>query len=216
MIEDKENIKINEILEICANYINNTQNEEYVNEYKDMINSLVIRSYIPIAQKEILLRKALIDVKTVDTESYHFTTALEIAKTFDILLGYIVNLDQDINALWKDYDFYDILQLADIPGKILDFAAEDYYKCEQMLSDCLHFDNIKELLQSVNLASADEIQQLTKAFENFTLNTNPDILKQYNDILATEDPLLHVVKNSVEEVALKTVNAINTKQQNED
>lgn len=192
---------IGEILAICANMLTEPENEEYTKAYDEMLKDLVIRAYMPIEQKELILRKALIDIRTIDDESYHFTTGLEIAKLFDILLAYVVNLDNNIESLWKDYEFYDILWVAGVPDYILQFAGADYARCEKMMDSTLSFDNIKQLLQEIKDTSPEEIAKLTQAFDRFALNTNPDVLKALGNMMANEDPLVNEIKNGVMDAA---------------
>lgn len=192
---------IGEILAICANMLTEPDNEEYTKAYDEMLKNLVIRAYMPIEQKELVLRKALIDIRTIDDESYHFTTGLEIAKLFDILLAYVVNIDNNIESLWKDYEFYDILWVAGIPDYILQFAGADYARCEKMMDSTLSFDNIKQLLQEIKDTSPEEIAKLTQAFDRFALNTNPDVLKALGNMMANEDPLVNEIKNGVMDAA---------------
>lgn len=192
---------IGEILAICANMLTEPENEEYTKAYDEMLKNLVIRAYMPIEQKELVLRKALIDIRTIDDESYHFTTGLEIAKLFDILLAYVVNLDNNIESLWKDYEFYDILWVAGVPDYILQFAGADYARCEKMMDSTLSFDNIKQLLQEIKDTSPEEIAKLTQAFDRFALNTNPDVLKALGNMMANEDPLVNEIKNGVMDAA---------------
>lgn len=192
---------IGEILAICANMLTEPENEEYTKAYDEMLKNLVIRAYMPIEQKELVLRKALIDIRTIDDESYHFTTGLEIAKLFDILFAYVVNLDNNIESLWKDYEFYDILWVAGVPDYILQFAGADYARCEKMMDSTLSFDNIKQLLQEIKDTSPEEIVKLTQAFDRFALNTNPDVLKALGNMMANEDPLVNEIKNGVMDAA---------------
>lgn len=205
---------IGEILAICANMLTEPENEEYTKAYDEMLKNLVIRAYMPIEQKELVLRKALIDIRTIDDESYHFTTGLEIAKLFDILLAYVVNLDNNIESLWKDYEFYDILWVAGVPDYILQFAGADYARCEKMMDSTLSFDNIKQLLQEIKDTSPEEIAKLTQAFDRFALNTNPDVLKALGNMMANEDPLVNEIKNGVMDAAYQA--AQNADQSNKD
>ena len=194
--EQKE-FTIGEVLATCANMLSEPENEEYAKAYDDMLKNFVIRSYMPLEQKELLLRKAIIDVRTIDDESYHFTTGLEIAKLFDILLAYVVNIDPNIESLWKDYEFYDILWVAGVPDYILSFVAPDYARCEQMMDATLSFDNIKQLMKEIQQTSPEEIEKLTSAFERFTLDTKPEVFKAMGDMMANEDPLVHEIKEAV-------------------
>lgn len=214
MDNEMKQFTIGEILAICANMLTDPANEEYTKIYDDMLKDLVIRAYLPLEQKELVLRKALIDVRTVDDESYHFTTALEIAKLFDILLAYVVNIDLDIESLWKDYEFYDILWVAGVPDYILQFAGADYARCEKMMDSTLSFDNIKQLLQEIKDTSPEEIAKLTQAFDRFALNTNPDVLKALGNMMANEDPLVNEIKNGVMDAAYQA--AQNADQSNKD
>ena len=99
--------------------------EEKNKAFEDIKTALVIRDYMPLEQKEIIMRKALIDMRS-DEEVMPYTASIlyEIALVFDCLLAYVVNLDPNIDNVYKDEtsDFLD--NYAILPIKLSDMSPK--------------------------------------------------------------------------------------------
>ena len=203
-MEQEKVYQIYEILAAGAKFLENPTDENAFMELEGIKNSLVVKDYMPIAQKEIVLRKAIIDMR-VDEEAMPYTASIlyEIALLFDCLLGYVINLDQNIDGLYKDASFYDILKLSGVVDYILKFCAKDYEQLIRMADRMISFDNLNELCKNISIVSPEEVTKLTQAFNNFTTDTNPEVLKRLGDIMAADDPLLANVKNAIEDNAFK-------------
>ena len=208
-MEENKTFQIYEILAAAAEWLNDPENEEKVKKIEDIKSSLIIRAYMPLEQKEILMRKALIDIRG-DEEIMPYTASIlyEIALVFDCLLGYVVNLDADIDNLYKDASFYDILQLSGIIDYILSFCEKDYESLRKMADRMISFDNLKELSKNIELTSPEQINELTEEFKRFRTDTSPEVLKRIGQIMASNDPLLNNIKNNIEGEAFKAAQMI--------
>lgn len=202
-------ISIHDIVDACLDFINDAENEEKLKALEDIKSKMVIKDYMPLQQKELLLRKALIDIRTVDDEPYHFATATEIALSFDVLLAYVINLNlYEITATYKDYDFYDIFSICGIFDYIKQYAGRDYDACVKMFDRTVSFDNIKELLSELSVTMPENIDALTNEFKRFRMETDPDLLKNLNNIAGFNDSLTKSVKEGIEENARKVAKEI--------
>lgn len=104
--------KIHEVIAIASEWASNPDDMEAYNNLENLKADLVVREYMPIGMKELCLRKAMIDMRIDDDESispYGFSVKYEIAMFFDCLLAYVVNIDRDVDAIFKDLDYYDLM-----------------------------------------------------------------------------------------------------------
>jgi len=203
-MKENKTYQIYEILAVCAEWLNEPENADKLKAVEDIKTSLVIRDYMPIGQKELVMRKALIDMRS-DTQIMPYTASIlyEIALLFDCLLAYVVNLDANIDNLYKDASFYDILKMSGIIDYILSFCGNDYESLRKMADRMISFDNLNELVKNIELTSPEQIDRLTQEFKNFTTNINPEIFKHMGTIMAGNDPLLTNIKNTIEDEAFK-------------
>ena len=74
---------LQEVLDICNAFIEDSENKEKVEAYNNMLNSLTIRSYLPIQEKIIALVRTVIDSdKDIDVPESMFTAGIEISCLF--------------------------------------------------------------------------------------------------------------------------------------
>ena len=203
-MEENKTYQIYEILAAAAEWLNDPEDEEKALKFNEIQQGLVIRDYMPLGQKELIMRKALIDMRS-DEQVLPYTASIlhEIALLFDCLLAYVVNLDPNIDNIYKDASFYDILKLSGIIDYILSFCEKDYESLRQMADRMISFDNLKELTKNIELASPEQVQRLTDEFKRFTTDTNSEVLKHMGEIMAANDPLLNRIKTNIEDEAFK-------------
>ena len=203
-MEENKTYQIYEILAAAAEWLNDQEDEEKALKFNEIQRGLIIRDYMPLGQKELVMRKALIDMRS-DEQVLPYTASVlyEIALLFDCLLAYVVNLDPNIDNIYKDASFYDILKLSGIIDYILSFCEKDYASLRRMADRMISFDNLNELTKNIELASPEQIQSLTEEFKRFTTDTNPEMLKHIGEIMAANDPLLTNIKKNIEDEAFK-------------
>lgn len=205
--EEPKIYQIYEILAAAAEWLNDPENEGKAKNFENIKSNLIIREYLPLGQKEICLKKAIVDVRS-EEELMPYTASIlyEISILFNCLLAYVVNLEPDINNLYKDASFYDLIVLSGLKDYILSFCEKDYKEMRHMANRMITFDNLKELTKTLNSASPEAIDELTKEFKNFTAETNIEMLKRVSDIMAHNDPLVTKVKDAIEDGAFKYAN----------
>ena len=204
MAEENKIYQIYEILAAAAEWLNDPENEEKSNAFEDIKTALIIRDYMPLEQKEIIMRKVLIDMRS-EEEVMPYTASIlyEIALVFDCLLAYVVNLDPDIDNVYKDASFYDLIVMSGLKDYILSFCGKDYENMRHMADRMITFDNLKELTKALEVASPEAVNELTREFKNFTADTNIEMIKKIGEIMAHNDPLITKVKGAVEEGAFR-------------
>lgn len=208
-IEEPKTYQIYEILAAAAEWLNDPESEEKANLFENIKSKLIVREYMPLGQKEICLRKAIMDVRS-DEELMPYTASIlyEIAVLFDCLLAYVVNLEPDIDNLYKDASFYDLIVMSGLKDYILSFCSKDYEDMRHMADRMITFDNLKELTKTLESASPEAVNELTREFKNFTTDTNIEMIKRLSEIMANNDPLMTKVKDTIEEGAFRYAQTI--------
>lgn len=197
--------EIHEVLAAAAEWAQNPENADAAEVLENIKNSLVIKDYMPLKQKELCLNKMLMDIYVEKDSVDSFSIGTEISMLFDCLLGYVVNLNQDIDTLFKDTEFYDLLYISGIVDYILGFCQTDYNRLEKMVEKMISYDNLKDLMETIDMASPDTVKELTEEFKRFRTDTKPDMLKHLGDIMAANDPLLTRTKKTMEDGAFNAI-----------
>lgn len=205
MSEEMKVYKIYEILAAAAEWAENPEKEEAIEALENIKNSLIVKDYMPIKQKGMCLNKMLIDIYVDKDTSDSAAVGEEIAMLFDCLLAYVVNLDYDIDTLFKDAEYYDLLYISGIVDYILGFCQKDYNKLERMVDKMISYDNLLELMSQMDMATPENVEELTKEFKRFRTETNPEILKNLGDIMVNNDPLLARTKKTIEDSAFNAI-----------
>lgn len=208
-MEEQKTYHIYEILTAAANWLDDPEDEEKTKAIDDIKMNLVIKDYVPLRQKELVLRKALLDIRSnEDILPYTASILYEIALMFDCLLAYVVNIEYDIDSVYKDADFYDVLKMSGISDYILSFCEKDYEDLRKMADRMISFDNLMELSKAVEITSPEQIDKLTDEFKRFRTELDPEMLKQLSNIMAGNDPLVTTIKTAVENEAFKAAQMV--------
>ena len=206
---EKESIfkqyELYEILSVASEWAENPEDKDAQAALSNILNSLVVRDYMPLKLKENCLKRALIDIKSNEFSGSVLASQYEISIFFNCLLPYIVNLNIEIDGLFKDYEFYDLLHICGLTEYILSFCKKDYEVLVHMAERMISFENMKDLSTIIDKASPDAINQLIDEFKKFKTDTSPEMLKTYGDILASGDPMFKRAKDAIETGAYNAV-----------
>lgn len=211
-----ENIDILDLFDALSIFVSDPSNKEAMEKVEDFKQKLVIRNFLPLAQKEAVVLKTLYDIKAVDTEAQHFVSALEVSLTFNALMAYVVNIDYDIEQTLKDEIFYDVFWVSGLGDYILGFCEKDFNRVKDMVQTMVSFENLKELLEEISKMTPDSIDRFTSAFKNFSLESNSEIIRNLADIARHQDPLLTKVKDSVVEGAWREIDKAQREKEEKD
>lgn len=211
-----ENIDILDLFDALSIFVSDPSNKEAMEKVEDFKQKLVIRNFLPLAQKEAVVLKTLYDIKAVDTEAQHFVSALEVSLTFNALMAYVVNIDYDIEQTLKDEIFYDVFWVSGLGDYILGFCEKDFNRVKDMVQTMVSFENLKELLEEISKMTPDSIDRFTSAFKNFSLESNSEIIRNLADIARHQDPLLTKVKDSVVEGAWREIDKAQKEKEEKD
>lgn len=200
-VENKiEELKFDDVLNVCIDYLKNFGNEESTEKFEEIRKKLVIRDYLSINQKEIVLKKILMDLTVQKDEPQIFAISSEICLFFDALLAY-TNINPEIDGTFKISEVYDIFSYVGLADYIYEFCKKDYERIVNMLDRAISWSNVEMLMQSVEDLDGEKLENLNKQFAEFTSENNLDMLGKIKDILGYNDPIVTTVKNNIEETA---------------
>ena len=154
-----ENIDILDLFDALSIFVSDPSNKETMEKVEDFKQKLIIRNFLPLAQKEAVVLKTLYDIKAVDTEAQHFVSALEVSLTFNALMAYVVNIDYDIEQTLKDEIFYDVFWVSGLGDYILGFCEKDFNRVKDMVQTMVSFENLKELLEEISKMTPDSVSR---------------------------------------------------------
>ena len=99
----------------------------------------------------------------------------------------------------------DLLYNSGLVDYILGFCQKDVDRLQHMADRMISFDNLKDLMENIQVTSPEQIDRLTDEFKQFKTETNPEFIKHLGDIIALNDPLLNGVKENIENAAYEAV-----------
>ena len=140
-------IDILDLFDALSDYVSDPTNKEAADKVADFKSKMVIRNFLPLAQKEAVMLKTLYDIRAVDTEAQHFVSALEVSLTFNGLMAYVVNIDYDIQQTLKDEIFYDVFWVSGMGDYILSFCEKDYNRVKDMVTNVYDYKDVQQAFE---------------------------------------------------------------------
>ena len=126
------------------------------------------------------------------------------------LLSY-TNIECDPESLSRTAPFYEIFQNSGLYDYILGFCEKDYCRLEKQIDEMLRFDNIKFLCSLIEKMTPDSVDELSKEFKRFTNDIDATVIKNLADIARNQDPLLHSIKETMENGAYESISKLGDK-----
>lgn len=201
-----EYIDIDDVIKSASDFLLHPEDEAITAEFEKIKRQLIIKKHLPIAQREAVILKTLIDVRSIDSELNlgQIANAFEISLTFNAILAY-TNIDPDINVIYKDDIFYDVLWESGFIDYILNFCRSDYERVEKQIYQAVSYNNMVQLMENIDALNLDKMDDLTKKIKDYTLDMDPDMIKNLAEIAKMNDPLLNDLKNNLVEGAYKAI-----------
>lgn len=188
---------------ICETYIDNPQDEKIATAFQDLQTSLIIRSYMPMQEKVILLYRIITDSdKELDLPAAAFTAGFELACLFDGLLAY-TNVDTNISLKDKTYEKYDIIYQSGIADYILQFCKLDYERFVNMAERILSYGHLADLIETLDGLDTDYIQEALQEFKDMKKNIDSKTIENLATIAYFEDPSLYKLREELQDNALE-------------
>lgn len=185
-----------DVLEVCSQFLADPQNAKNQEALADLKSKLIIKKFLPLYQKDLVITKTFLSMSVDDAESSGAAVALEIALLFNVLLAY-TNIDINVPLDMQNFAYYDMLIMSGIADHILSYCKEDYERTEKIAMNMISFENLKTLVATLSKMDTASIEGLTREFKRFTLETNPESLRNLADIMRQNDPLYTSIKEGI-------------------
>ncbi len=195
-------VDILDLLEVASSWLVSPEDEETEKAFNEIKNQIVVKSFLPLTMKNALVKKAIFDLRTSDDSIDEFPQALEISLLFNVLLAY-TNIEWEDGLEVKDAAFYDILWASGVCDMILEYCRSDYERVVRMVENMFSFENLYNLVETINKMTPDSVEELTKEVKRIRLESDPQILHDYATLARAGDPILHKMADTIEETAYK-------------
>lgn len=177
----EEQIKLSDLLALCLQCKFNSAEAENFTKLNEMLGKFIVRSYLPLVDKEI----TLLSIISVYEGAESFSDAImrtEIGKVIFGLFAYIANLEVDIDYNALTYVVVDPLYELGVVDYILDFCRQDYSRLERMLQDALNASNVERIANLSGELSQEKLKNMTKELKEFKQELTPDFLEVIKQI----------------------------------
>lgn len=205
---DIEELQIMDVAKICDEYLSHYGEEEYETKFNNLKQRLIVRDFLYLSQKQIVMRKIFDDVELTASDDYDFAIWLELILTFDGLLSY-TNINPNIDNVFKVPEIYDILCESGLIEYIRGYCKYDYERLTHMVETMFSWYHLVEMQKMSDRINNESVESLTKEFQKFTNANNSEYIKALGDILSYNDSLTKKVKEGIEtgayEAAMKSV-----------
>lgn len=196
-----EKLKLSEYL-ILASKFNEDPSEENSEAIEKFLDKLIVREYIPLKEKDILMVQILRKI-TKDFDAAGAASFLEIGKIELGLFAYCVNLELDTGVLSGTYTSYDLYFQHGLVESILLVCEDDYKRLCNMIDNAIQFSNIYRLIQSAQLLETTEYDKWIEAMNDIKDTINSDTIRDIISVVAQPDEKTKTLTDMINEEALR-------------
>ncbi len=194
----EEKIKLSKLLNVCLRCKYEPENQDNFQELQNLLNQMIIRQYIPLIEKEIMIL-SIISTSEQGTDFIDSEMRLELGKVIFGLLGYVVNFENDIEFETLSYGVIDTLYELDVIDHILEFCKKDFERLEKMLYNTLNFSNIEKIAKMSEYLSTDKLDEVANTLKNLKSELTPEMLEAIKVISTDTSPEWKETQNMFKE-----------------
>lgn len=197
---EQTNYTIQELLEICSDFVQNGADAEKMERVEEMKKNFVIRTYIPSDEKTFILRSILAHLKEQELIPQHMAIRAHMVLVFEGLLSYVVNIDKTGVTAYEEPILLDMLYLSGVADYIIDYVGKDWVLLNDLFKDTISFENVAALLKETEMASPEAVENLAKQISWFKGDEAKEVLAKLGDLLSYNDPSMKLFKETAEEL----------------
>ena len=197
----EEKILLTDLLDACLNFKKEPipANEVAV---KSITSRFVIKEYIPVVRKMVQISLILSTLNTEEFDEFDTETRLTVGKVVYGILGYVDNIENDLNTLAMSAAIVDLLYEFGIIDEILAHCGKDYARLDKMVDETLNFSNLFRLAETVSLISPENINAFIKEIESIKSELTPENLDKMKSIANATAPEFQALKETLVDEAL--------------
>lgn len=198
---EQEKIKLTQLLEACLAF---EKDPVPANEIKvlEITKLFIYREYIPLVEKQINIATIISAIPDDDDDALVAENWITMGKIIYGLLGYVVNLENDLDRVGLTPAVIDILYRNNIIDSILEHCEKDYKRFEKMLDDVINFNNIFKLTQTASIIGGERLETFIKELRELKQDLTPELLEQLKSLAVAGSPEFAVIKEAVLDEAI--------------
>ena len=172
---------------------------EQVEEFDKIFPQILVKDYLPMAQKELLVSQII--WYTFDRQAEE--TCVDCAANFEIclilygLLGY-TTIENDLQMAALSASIVDILFECGFVDKILSFCKQDYERLCLMADRAVNFKSGLDLLASLESFNPEVIRNTTESLKGTLSGLTPEALQGMVKIAQMNDPTTLAVAEALD------------------
>lgn len=182
--------------------------EKRLNEAK---GELVIRSYIPISEKEEIVKSIL--AHTITSEDLYSVSPYVAVEIGETIFGLMAYAGLQVSDPWRDYmEDADLIWLTGVGDYIQSMCDFDFKKLQRMVDNSLNFYNLDNLIKSINAIDTTNVGKLVGQLSDFTDKIGDenykDVMHDMATILGNTDEFTNGVRAGIDDSILNALKNI--------
>jgi hypothetical protein len=216
-VENDDRIKLSDVLSAILEFNADPHNEEKYDRVQELMNSIVVRERLTLMEKDVALVAVLNRIpEEAKNDAATAAVTLELAKYFDALLKYAVNLKIDVPYSALDIAVYDALEAFGFGDYMRRFCEKDYAKLCGMIDNSLDFRNIDKIVRIAALFSDENMKEFKETVAALKTELTPERLAQMKALVAAGDPAWEALRGTMMESAVENAMMQDTQTLNEE
>ena len=201
---EQEKIKLTDLLGACLDFKREPTPENDL-AIKAIVNSFIIKEYLPLADKLTQLSLILGNITSDSLDQFEAEMWVVIGKVVYGILAYVDNLENDLDKLSMSAQVVDLLYEMGVVDNVLEHCEKDYHRLEKMLDETMNFSNIFRIVETTRLYNSDSIDKFVEELESFKKDLTPEMLENMKSIANASDPAFKAFKDTVVDEVLNRV-----------
>ena len=211
-----ENIKLTELLHVCLEF-KKDPTEEKLDNVNNIVNQFQVRTYLPLVRKQLAVI-VIANCVSEDMDAVDAAINTHVAKTLYGILGYVTNLEIDIEYNAVTPGIVDILYEMGIIDKVLEFCEKDYQRVEAIYNEVFNYTNVERIAEVPSLFSEEKMEELIKTLNSLKTELTPEMLEAIKKISVETSPEWKALKETVAEqihdsIMVKTESELSPKEE---
>ncbi|MBO7691884.1 MAG: hypothetical protein J6T10_04525 [Methanobrevibacter sp.] len=200
-----EELKFSEYIEKCLDFEKNPEDQTKIEEIKNFLDKIEVKEYLPMKEKELIMMNIL-DTLHQDYDAPGAAMILEHGKVIYGLLGYCVNLDNDLPIINYNYFCVDAIYKYGLYDTVISYCEKDYNRFLKMLDETINFTNIYRITQTAALFNEEAYENWKKGIQDLKDSLNSEDIKSFLEIVDAENEDIKDLVTSLQDLALNQAN----------
>lgn len=202
-----------EFMNAILEFTNNPEDNDKVKAFEDVKSNLIIKTYLPIKDKQRIIRLVLSgSVLMTEGDYVDFALSCEMCLTLYGLLSY-TNVKYDGTIIEGTPEAYDLIWSSGIGEYIQSMCDFDFKKLRELTFKEMDFYNLNDLVSTLGDFDFANIDALTKQMKSLNDKIGDDeyrdMIHDLASIIGNNDPFVNGVREGIDSSILSGLNSAN-------